>query len=139
KDDAPDVFSARHEKDWKHAHGEDKHADFSGARQRPPSPGEIPGQPAAEDRKHSDNGVNRRKMYGATLDIQSASLLEKIGKPDQKKPPDRIGQELRDDERPALGVAQQSAPLYLALLLDFVTIGMNIGQFRFADAFVLLR
>ena len=40
--------------------------------------------------------------------LKTARLIEKIGEPDQEKPPDGIGHEFGDNERPGLPVTQQT-------------------------------
>ena len=43
--------------------------------------------------------------------IETPRLLKKVGQPDQKEPPDRIGRKSGDDDRPRLPMFEQAQPM----------------------------
>ena len=92
------------------AHGEDQHRGLARAAGREAAPDQVAGQPAAHDAEHRDDAIDRDQVDPALLDVQAARLLEVVGQPDEEEPPDRIGQELADDERPRLPVAEDREP-----------------------------
>jgi hypothetical protein len=66
--------------------------------------------PATEDAQDGGDGIDRRDERRAVSNVQVARLLEEIGQPGEKKPPDGIGECLGDDERPRLAEPEQPLP-----------------------------
>src|SRR3546814_14610557 len=69
--------------------------------------------------------------------IEIVALGEEIGQPEQEHPPDRIGEELAERERPGLAVAQQLEPRDLAGGIG--RIALDQREFGRAEAFGLAR
>src|SRR3546814_4544560 len=62
----------------------------------------------------SSDLVDRDQRRAEAHQIEIVALGEEIGQPEQEHPPDRIGEELAERERPGLAVAQQLEPRDLA-------------------------
>jgi len=78
-------------------------------------------------------------MNPAFLDFQTARLFEEVRQPDQEKPPHGVGQELGDEERPCLPVAQQAEPGHLFLRPFRLLVAPDQFQFRRAHALAFVR
>ena len=130
-----------HRQNRHHAAGKNKHAGLAGARDRPALPGQIAGDPAAQDAQHGDDGVDGHEVNPAFLDVQPACLFEIVGQPDEKEPPDRIGHELGEDERPGLPVFQQAEPgrFLRGIAGGFVLVAVDVVVFPGRKIFDFVR
>ncbi|NBS50392.1 MAG: glycine--tRNA ligase subunit beta, partial [Verrucomicrobia bacterium] len=80
----------------------EKHACLTRPINRPTHLGQMPRQPAPGDAQDGDDGIDRHQQNPALFNVQAAGLLEEIRQPDQKKPPDGIGDQLGQDKGPRL-------------------------------------
>ena len=73
--------------------------------------------------------------------IETPRLLKKVGQPDQKEPPDRIGHKPCDNDRPRLPMLKQAEPMDFpcALTVSFVPIALNVSQFVRAKTLLTFR
>src|SRR3546814_15980387 len=85
----------------------------------------------------SSDLVDRDQRRAEAHQIEIVALGEEIGQPEQEHPPDRIGEELAERERPGLAVAQQLEPRDLAGGIG--RIALDQLEFGRAAAFGLAR
>src|SRR3546814_3566702 len=85
----------------------------------------------------SSDLVDRDQRRAEAHQIEIVALGEEIGQPEQEHPPDRIGEELAERERPGLAVAQQLEPRDLAGGIG--RIALDQREFGRAEAFGLAR
>ena len=68
--------------------------------------------PPPRNTQNGDNRVDGDEEYPAFFNIESSSLLKEVRQPDEEKPPDRIGNQLGDNESPRLPIPQELTPWY---------------------------
>src|SRR5689334_618589 len=76
--------------DWQDTQRKDEHAGLASASNGPASSNEIAGEPAAKDTQYRYDSIDGDEMEPALLDLKATGLLEKIGQPNEKKPPNRV-------------------------------------------------
>src|SRR5580704_16620520 len=80
-------------------------------------------------------------MHPAMRYVEVTRLLEIIGQPNQKEPPDGVGHESADDNRPGLPESEQPQPgdFSGAFIMGFITVTLNVSEFVRTETFLALR
>src|SRR5207248_1559548 len=100
----------------------------------PTAAGEPAGDPSAQDTEDRDDGVDAHQVNPAILYVEVACLFEVIRQPDEKEPPDRIGQKFSRDERPGLAMPQHLAPSHFARACNCVgCVALDVCEFPGGD------
>src|SRR5215469_9300891 len=99
----------------------------------------MTGDPASENAEHSYQAVDCHDVNPALFDIQAPSGVKKIRKPNEEEPPNGIGQEFGDDERPGLPIAKQLKPSDFLLRYLLVAVAPDVRQFSLAKPVRPLR
>jgi hypothetical protein len=98
-------------------------------------------KPSAADAADAGSGVDDEQGQPHAAEVQSEIAAEKIRHPEQIDPPDRIGKELAQGDRPSLPRPEQSGPGHHCLQIRFLIlrIAPDVGQFRSRDVRVFFR
>ena len=85
-------------------------AVFRAGVDRPAALDQTRGEPAAADAADVRDQVDGDERRAHRAQIDAVIAVEKVGHPEEVQPPDRIGQELPDRERPRLPMRHERAP-----------------------------
>ena len=94
-------------------------------------------QPAAADAADVGDEIDRDERRPDRAEVDAVVAVEKIRNPEEVEPPDRVGQELAERERPGLPVLQQPDPRDVRRRVG--RIAADVRQLGSADRRVVLR
>src|SRR5579883_1380570 len=133
----PESRDARREKDRHHPQSANEHRCFSSSVDTPAVRNEGRRQPASGNAADVCSKINRYQRQSDVKKCYAVSFVEEIRNPEQVKPPEWIGHELPESDRPHLPILQQRAPWNTKGRLS--SIGFDVCQLRPRKAFMLAR
>src|SRR5687767_8477610 len=106
----PQIRSRRREHYRHDGECADQHRGLAALVYRPAALDQRTGNIAAADAADVGDDVDDREWDPEIFEIEAMLLVEKIRKPEQVDPPDRIGKKFSDGEGPRLPVREQASP-----------------------------